>query len=271
MSDWGPMLKDANDEYKDRDPVEMEMEIASIETGLPLTTVLDADACSEIAEALGLDEEAIQHIHRRLCHVKAREDFRWVFAMPANSVFHSLKTIADELSEIATELEHDNGTLQTLLELALCYSGQIEEHPEVCKILRPLKPLHDDARARSSDRETEKHSCNPGRFFDACLQKERESVVSNFPLAVIESLQEAVDRLLALTPKQPKGSPGKSYRNAVIHALARAYEEIFDEAPTCSDNGRFIELCQHVFQALGMNDEGLESAVQRALRSRKEN
>jgi hypothetical protein len=260
-------MNDADCESGDRDPVSAEIERASIMMGLPLTTVLDAAACSDIADAFGFDEQEIQLIHRRLCYARAHQDFGWIFA--PTDVVQSLRTIADRLADLAAEFNFGNEILRDLLEVALCCSGETQEHPLVRTIMRGLARYPDRAQAGSCDQSSSQFSYDQGKFFSSCVQRYSESAIANFPLAVIETLQEGVEQLLELVPEKSRGSPGNSYRRAVICELASAYEEIFGEAPTCSGEGRFMQLCEHVFEAVGLSDAGFETAVGRVLRSRK--
>lgn len=191
----------ANGEQQNDDTVEIDMQEASAMTGLHLTTVLDKDACSEIAEALGLDQKEIEHIHRRLCNAKAHEDFGWLFTLSASAVFHNLKKMADNLAAIAMELELGGGTLQIFLDLALFCSGDIKQHPEVRQILNTLARYQFDTRSRSSARSADHSAPRPleffdhSKFFDACMERYQKSVDGNFTLALIEVLKEAVNKI----------------------------------------------------------------------------
>ena len=90
-------------------------------------------------------------------------------------------------------------------------------------------------------------------------------------LAMIETVRHPIAMLLELEPKKGRGSPGREFRNSVIRDLAKVYAQMLGETPTCTPNGRFVLLCQLVFDALEVDSKGLENAVQRVLRDLKTN
>ena len=66
--------------------------------------------------------------------------------------------------------------------------------------------------------------------------------------------------------KQNKGerSPEK-LRDYIVSSLASRYSEMFDQAPTSTPEGQFVELCHHTLGAMRLSTDGLETAVQRIL------
>jgi hypothetical protein len=100
----------------------------------------------------------------------------------------------------------------------------------------------------------------------AHLEERCDEIYEDDALVAIEGVRRRITMLLELEPRRPRGPPGRSFRNSVIRELAKVYSDALGEPPTCTPNGRFMQLCQLVLDTLGVNSKGLENAVQRVLR-----
>lgn len=86
---------------------------------------------------------------------------------------------------------------------------------------------------------------------------------------LIHQLDRPLRVLLDLERRNRGGSPGKLYRNHAIQELIPAYERMFAERPTSTPGGCFVLLCELVLNGIGLETDGVEQAVQRALRYMK--
>jgi hypothetical protein len=66
------------------------------------------------------------------------------------------------------------------------------------------------------------------------------------------------------------GRPGDIYRRFAIRELADAYEQQVKKHPTMSVTGPFMKLCEQSLPLLGIELDGLERALERALNKRRQ-
>jgi hypothetical protein len=213
--------------------------------------LLAHEVCSEIAEALNMDKPKFKLIVREVYEGLRRRKVARIVGPEYIEAFSTLRRISDKLTEVAEELNGANIDLHRLLYVA--YSSRSERGMKsgLQNLIDPLMP---------ADRE----------WVMAYVEERLDGTSENYALELIESVHRPIRMLLGLKPRKPRGSPGRSLRNAVIRELATAYEEIVGEIPTGTPSGQFTLLCQLTLDALGMDDTGLESAVQRVLHDLKQ-
>ena len=93
-----------------------------------------------------------------------------------------------------------------------------------------------------------------------------DSRVSRMMLAaLLRELNDPLIEHLGPTAQSAGGSPGKRYRNMAITRLAIWFEDLYGERPTPTPSGRFAQFCELILVAIGLDTEGLESAIARQL------
>ena len=217
---------------------------------IPEMPFLSDEDCSGIAEALKIDDLKFKLIILALYNGLECREMAQDITSDLNEAFSTLHLISDKLTEVAEELNGASRDVRRLLNLAYSSSGERGMKSSLQKLIDPLMPV---------DREW-------------CMAHEEErfdGISEDHALELIESVQRPMRMLLELVPQKPRGSPGRTYRNAIIRELAKAYEEVAGEIPTCTPTGRFVLLCQFTLGVLGVDDTGLENAVQRTLRDLK--
>ena len=214
----------------------------------PPTPLLPDAMCSAIAEALDIDDCKIQLIHCALYNLMLRRKIARLSASKISEAFSTLHRISRKLTEGAEELRQASYDVGQLLDLACTSRGKRGMTSGLQLLTDPLMP---------KDRD----------WWMAHLEERSEETYEDDALAMIEAVRRPIAMLLELEPKRPRGSPGREFRNSVIRDLAKVYTDTLDEAPTCTPNGRFMLLCQLVFDALEVDSKGLENAVGRVLRS----
>jgi hypothetical protein len=76
-------------------------------------------------------------------------------------------------------------------------------------------------------------------------------------------------RLLEVEQENEGGAPGKRHRNLVIDELAPVYRWVYGEDPVTTPGGKFALLCSLVLEEIGIDIEGLDSAIARRLKKLK--
>jgi hypothetical protein len=69
------------------------------------------------------------------------------------------------------------------------------------------------------------------------------------------------------TYKSRGGRPEDRIRRLIFKELLELYRGIYSEPATSAPNGRYVDLCEKVFDSFGISTEGLEVAIKRFLRS----
>lgn len=87
--------------------------------------------------------------------------------------------------------------------------------------------------------------------------------------ALVQDLNAPLVRFLAIERGNRGGAPSKIYRNYTVDQLADIHHSIYGSPPTATLRGAFVELCEAVVAAIGLDTEGLDEAVARILRRRK--
>ena len=83
---------------------------------------------------------------------------------------------------------------------------------------------------------------------------------------LVEALNAPLLRLLSIERQNKGGAPGKRYRNTVVDQLASIYQKIYAESPRSTPEGKFATMCSLVLEEVGLNIDGLESAIRRRLK-----
>ncbi|MBV9752437.1 MAG: hypothetical protein JO188_07960 [Hyphomicrobiales bacterium] len=83
--------------------------------------------------------------------------------------------------------------------------------------------------------------------------------------AVLTTISKPVSAQLELERAHPGGREQLLYRNYLIQELGRSYSEIFGKSPTTTKDGHFVQLCEWVLSAVGIDSRGVENAVSRVL------
>ena len=83
--------------------------------------------------------------------------------------------------------------------------------------------------------------------------------------ALLADIKAQVDRQLELRRHINLGSPGRIYRNYVVHQLALAYEPIFGKPPETGLRATFAEICEIVLTEMDESTDGLERSMDRIL------
>lgn len=83
---------------------------------------------------------------------------------------------------------------------------------------------------------------------------------------IVRRVRQPLEEWMAENARNPGGRPADIRRKYIIRQLFDAAPEIIGRAPTASTNSPFVQLCVAVFQVFELPDEGIEDAVERALR-----
>lgn len=86
---------------------------------------------------------------------------------------------------------------------------------------------------------------------------------------LILALSAPLGEFLNMERQAKGGTPAKLYRNHVIARLAPVYRQLWDKQPTSSPNGKFVQLCEHLIDLIGLDSNGTDQAVVRILRRLK--
>ena len=262
------MDKDApspdNDDFYDGGPPWMRVFLSHTEADFPPSVelhefcammagapVLPAEECSAIAETLKMDESKFARIILAVYDGLMRRKIAHLATPGLRQAFSSLHDISRKLTEVAEELNGASRHVRRLLNVAYSSRGERGMKCRVQKMIEPLMP-------------------NEREWIMAHVDERFERISENYALAMIQCVLHPMRMLLELKPRKRRGSPGRSLRNAIIRELAEAYEEVVGEIPTSTPTGRFMLLCQLTLDALGVDNAGLESAVQRTLHDLKE-
>ena len=230
---------------------QLEKEIDEISGVIPETPLLPAEVCSEIAEALQMDESKFALIILAVYNGLVRRKIAHLVVPDLRQAFSTLHRISGKLTKVAEELNGASRHVRRLLNVAYSSRG---ERGMKCRVQKMIEPLMPDER----------------EWIMAHVDERFERISENYALAMIQCVLHPMRMLLELKPRKRRGSPGRSLRNAIIRELAEAYEEVVGEIPTSTPTGRFMLLCQLTLDALGVDNAGLESAVQRTLHDLKE-
>jgi hypothetical protein len=113
-----------------------------------------------------------------------------------------------------------------------------------------------------------------GEAFDAAMdeltqRKERaaEDRSRELLLGVMGDLAKPLRSYLAIERRNRGGRPKNAERDFIIDEMLAIFPQITGKAPTSSPAGPFVTLCDRVLEALGMETEGVESAVAKRLRA----
>jgi hypothetical protein len=82
-------------------------------------------------------------------------------------------------------------------------------------------------------------------------------------------LSAPLGEFLELERQVRGGKPAKRYRNHVIARLAPVYRQLWEKQPTSSPEGKFVQLCEHLIDLIGLDTDGTDQAVVRILKRLK--
>src|SRR5215469_10689100 len=86
---------------------------------------------------------------------------------------------------------------------------------------------------------------------------------------LLQELVAPLRRQLALEKADKGGHPERRYRNYVIQQLIEVYEQLYDKKATSTPGGEFANLCAQILTSIGLDEEGLDSALGRLFRTKK--
>ena len=84
-------------------------------------------------------------------------------------------------------------------------------------------------------------------------------------------VKERLDRQYELMSANKGGAPGKAYRGLAIRSLVKAFEPATRKPATGTAGGLFVKVCAAAFPLLGIDDKGLENAIDRELQKLSKN
>jgi hypothetical protein len=85
---------------------------------------------------------------------------------------------------------------------------------------------------------------------------------------LFHQLRSRLDAYRDLSRKHNRGGrKSRGDRDFTIETLARSFPTLFDQCPTSTPSGPFCTLCELVLSELGEGTDGLDTAVQRALKT----
>lgn len=87
---------------------------------------------------------------------------------------------------------------------------------------------------------------------------------------LLEVLENELEREIERTPSHAGGRPPRYVRDYVILELISIYEAATRERATTTAGGNFAQFCEAIFGCLQMNTQGLDEAIKRLLRRRKD-
>jgi hypothetical protein len=86
---------------------------------------------------------------------------------------------------------------------------------------------------------------------------------------LVERIIRPIQIWLELNRRPGGGRPSDAVRDHVVIRLVEAAPEVLGSRATATAGGKFVRLCTGVFNACGLNSEGLEKAIERILKKRK--
>lgn len=102
------------------------------------------------------------------------------------------------------------------------------------------------------------------------VQEQIPSVVADYPTATLSELLklilQTIDREIDLNRKHLTGRPRNTEREYVLDALKKLHEDTFGFRATTAPGGTFNKMCESIFFSLGLEDTGLQSAIERFLK-----
>lgn len=160
---------------------------------------------------------------------------------PQSPAVAGLRRISKNLSAAERDLEAANPILMELLN-----SGY-------GKLLGKLAKARSDAWLNKLSIKDQDEIFKPAK-------KHKEDV-----LATVCNVNSVVAEALETLDQRSVGSPGKFYRNAAVEHLVPVYGIIFNKKATSTPGGQFVLFCELILQAIGLEVDGVEKAVQRVL------
>lgn len=216
-------------------------QLSKVLTKLPSLVKLQEDF-NRVSCALGPNSRTIARLQRLQSSLAASaEAFR---ALASRSVI-LLKIVYDYRNSV----ESKNGILEMLLRKAMLMDISTSEVSKAPNFDGPFELLHGLPEQRRE------------MFAESGVQ---------WLVDILESMKRPIEQILDFEQHIPYGAPGNQPRNIAIYFLALRFEQIFGQVPTSTPSGRFVLLCELALDAIGLRTEGLEKAVARILRSRRE-
>lgn len=189
------------------------------------------------------------------------------------NVLQSLRRISKHLNGLREEFM--NADPQTELLLLAAYGEEEQQHHGSGVAVLLGKPVPTRLLTQLTEEETrydvENWMTKLWPLLQALSDTGNGPAEGLIPLILFVSLlEQPINRLLEMEKHYTGGAPGSQYRNAFLWELSFLFEEYVGETATTTPSGRFMLFCDLIFNAVGANTDGLEKAVERILRLRKE-
>jgi CRISPR/Cas system-associated endoribonuclease Cas2 len=231
----------------------------------------DPDDFDEIVSESGLNDEQANELSLTIRHIaEDLETFEKQFEgrKPRAELVPRLKRLAKILGELEDEIRRASSTMSdflpfdTLEEIGLLMSYSALEAALDCKLIsRKLRPeieriLEEGDELRIAEIESR---------FD---YERRTLGLEKGPRLLaylIRRINRPIKTWVELDRLNRGGRPSNMVRDYVLIRLAQACRRILGKRPTATASGSFVRLCVGVFNACGLDDEGIEKAVDRIL------
>ena len=108
-------------------------------------------------------------------------------------------------------------------------------------------------------------------WYEIVTMQDRQSTARQQGTAVLGQvlgiIRERIEDQLKLMRSHKGGNPGIKYRRYAIGKLAEAYYQATGKQATAAAGNLFVRLCREAFEALGIDEDGMEAAIARELRN----
>ena len=234
-----------------------------------------AESVAEIVRVLGLSQSQAHELQILIDHFLADVDAdlqQLSRLAPRPERARRLRRIEKALRRVQYEVEKSGELLDELLPFDLSQKlGRKLTFTAIGEAIgTPVAPRQFDYAMRSL---LERESPLSMQAIDETFEAERESLGINHPGAVFRSMIEDLYEPLGQWVKLDKRRPGRKalrFRNLLVERLAEASNDVLGEPATSTANGRFVQLCSAVLDAMAISSEGVENAVEGAVKALKQ-
>ena len=234
-----------------------------------------AEEVSEIVRVLGLSRTQAHELQLLIDHLLADIDafFEELSRLaPRPERARRLHRIEKAFSRLRYEVETSGDLLDEILpfDLSQKLGGKLTFSAIGEAIGQSVSPRQFDYAIRKL-LEREPHLSMRG--IDQTFEAERQSLGLNHAGAIFRSmiydLYEPLGLWASLNKRRP-GTKPRWIRNLLVERLAESSVDILGQPATGTADGRFVQLCTAVLNIMEISSEGVEEAVEKAVKTLKE-